>query len=218
MHENNIPPEVIMLMEEYISNYSQTSYFFQEKIKIVECCNQGMQISWNLMSLETHERQPTCFGKMMSMKRFPTELIILLIASKSIGRYTFLNFIFFHQYIHDNVVKSPPIVKYIKNQKRTCFCKCTDGCQNPKKCSCYKYNSSLFKPTYELKIHDNGTMIAIQQRAVQATNKNFTFNECHPRCHCHKDLCMNYLTNSQNKHRWKVVVRRITKQTTFFGK
>lgn len=126
--------------------------------------------------------------------------------------------IFFHQYIHENLVRSPAIVKYIKNQKRTSFCKCTDGCQNPKKCSCYKYNSSLFKPTYETQIHDNGTMIALQPRAIQATNKNFTFNECHPRCHCHKDLCMNYLTNSQNKHRWKVVVRRITKQTTFFGK
>jgi hypothetical protein len=45
-------------------------------------------------------------------------------------------------------------------QKRTTFCRCTDGCQNPKKCACYKYNSNLINPTYERKfIEDTGTMI-----------------------------------------------------------
>jgi histone-lysine N-methyltransferase SUV39H len=31
-------------------------------------------------------------------------------------------------------------------------------------------------------------------------------------------MCVNYLTNSPNKHKWKVVVKRVTKHTNFFGK
>ena len=73
-------------------------------------------------------------------------------------------------------------------------------------------------PTYELSFHHDGSMIALQHRAQQGTNRTFTFNECHPRCACNKDLCSNFLTHSANKHKWKVAVKRIEKEARFFGK
>lgn len=73
-------------------------------------------------------------------------------------------------------------------------------------------------PTYELTLHPDGTMIAIQPRAMQSGNKTFTFNECHPRCQCNKDLCLNFLANSPNKHKWKLLIKRITKSAKLFGK
>ena len=54
-------------------------------------------------------------------------------------------------------------------------------------------------------------MISIQQRAASVNNRNFTFNECHPNCHCNKDLCLNSLMESSNKHKWKVLIKRINK-------
>ena len=86
------------------------------------------------------------------------------------------------------------IHKYLKYQKRTTFCNCTDGCQVPKKCACYKYNNHLINPTYDKKLHSSDDqMIAIQPRTQQSNNRSFTFNECHPMCHCNKDLCLNFL-------------------------
>ena len=54
-------------------------------------------------------------------------------------------------------------------------------------------------------------MIAFQQRAKTSINKVFSFNECHPRCSCNKDLCMNYLIASSNKKQFKLCIKRIYK-------
>ncbi|CDW79095.1 histone-lysine n-methyltransferase suv39h1 [Stylonychia lemnae] len=121
------------------------------------------------------------------------------------------------KYSNENLVKEQNIQKYIKNKARKTFCKCTDGCQTPKKCACYKYNKSLLNRTYEAKYHHDNTMIAIQNRAIQRNNKTLTFNECHPKCACNKDLCQNFLMHSENKHKWKGVIKRVKKQATLKG-
>ena len=55
-------------------------------------------------------------------------------------------------------------------------------------------------------------MVAYQLRAKTSINKVFSFNECHPKCACNKDLCQNYLVAAQNKKRWSLMVKRLQKQ------
>eukprot|EP00347_Sterkiella_histriomuscorum_P020711 403336770 len=121
------------------------------------------------------------------------------------------------KYVSQNFTDDLIVQKYLKNKRRITYCKCTDGCQVPKKCACYKYNRSLINPTYETMYHEDNTMIAIQTRAIQSNNRTLTFNECHPRCACNKDLCMNFLMESDNKHKWKTAIKRVKKVSVLRG-
>lgn len=40
----------------------------------------------------------------------------------------------------------------------------------------------------------------------------FRFCECHPKCGCNKETCLNYLMLAENKKNFAVQIRRITKQ------
>ena len=96
--------------------------------------------------------------------------------------------------------------------KRQSFCNCLDGCQNSRKCPCYKWNRKLQNPTYSKCLSPrSGSMIAFQPRAKNSINKVFSFNECHPRCSCNKDLCQNFLIAAQNKKKFKFLVKRLKK-------
>ena len=107
---------------------------------------------------------------------------------------------------------NPNIKYYYSKAKRSCLCNCTDGCQNPRKCPYYKWNRKLQNPTYEKILSPkSGRMIAIQSRAKTTRNKVFSFNECHPRCSCWKEICMNYLVASNNKKKFKFLIRRLKK-------
>ena len=67
------------------------------------------------------------------------------------------------KYLNNNLVESSFIAKYLTGQKRTTFCKCTDGCANPKKCACYKYNNNLINPTYDRKFFEEENTIVVKQ-------------------------------------------------------
>ena len=101
---------------------------------------------------------------------------------------------------------------YLSKAKRQQFCYCIDGCINSKRCPCYRDNKKLQNPTYNKQLSPNsGKMVAFQARARNSINKVFSFNECHPRCGCNKDLCQNYLIYASNKRTFKFLVRRIVK-------
>jgi SET domain-containing protein len=92
------------------------------------------------------------------------------------------------------------------------FCNCTDGCQNPKKCPCYKYNRKLLNPTYQKDIcPKTSRMITTQPRATNSINRVFRFCECHPLCGCNKNMCLNYLMAASNKKQFKMQIRRVKK-------
>jgi len=107
------------------------------------------------------------------------------------------------QYIQVNEIYNINIWQYMQKAKRQSFCNCLDGCQNSRKCPCYKWNRKLQNPTYSKVLSPrSGQMIAFQPRAKTSINKVFSFNECHPRCSCNKDLCQNYLVAAQNKKKF----------------
>ena len=63
-------------------------------------------------------------------------------------------------YITENMTLNPNIVDYTKKAKRTSFCSCIDGCQDTKKCPCYRWNRKLLKPTYRKGLcKDTGTLV-----------------------------------------------------------
>jgi SET domain-containing protein len=102
--------------------------------------------------------------------------------------------------------------------KRSTFCGCTDGCQNSKRCPCYKLNSKLQNPTYEFCILDDSPEILIlQPRAISGINKVFTFNECVPGCGCNKDLCSNFLLGRENLKRFQLLIKRVAKTTKVYN-
>jgi hypothetical protein len=41
-------------------------------------------------------------------------------------------------YIDENLTLNENISEYASKVVRTTFCACLDGCQNPKRCPCYK--------------------------------------------------------------------------------
>ena len=116
------------------------------------------------------------------------------------------------QYIQSNIIINDNIRQYLQKARRQSFCNCLDGCQNSRKCACYKWNRKLQNPTYNKTMSPrSGQMVAYQLRAKTSINKVFSFNECHPKCACNKDLCQNYLVAAQNKRRWRLLVKRLEK-------
>lgn len=68
-----------------------------------------------------------------------------------------------------------------------------------------------------MKFHEDDSIIGIQKRSIQTNNRTLTFNECHPKCGCKKDLCQNFLLDRENRHRWKTMIKRVRKISSLRG-
>lgn len=116
------------------------------------------------------------------------------------------------KYVQENAVVNENIRQYKKTVVRKQGCACTDGCQNSRRCACYKSNVKLQNPTYTPQyLRETDETIMFQMRATSQINKVFNFNECHPGCGCDKDVCFNFLLGRSNLKKFKFLIKRVRK-------
>ena len=60
---------------------------------------------------------------------------------------------------------------------------------------------------YDKTLSSSHEMIAYIKKSTHHNSRLYKYNECHPDCKCNKDLCMNFLMESSNKHKWKVLIK-----------